>query len=355
MITVPVKPRVMRILRRGDWMDEGGEVVTAGVPESVRPLGVKGTATRLDLARWLTDREHPQTARVFVNRLWALFFGTGLGRNLDDTGNQSEWPTHPELLDWLAVEFASDWDVKRLVRLIVTSRAYRQSSTRTPALDAADPENRLFARQNALRLPAEVIRDQALGAAGLLYRRLGGPSARPYQPEGHYDYLNFPKRKYVADRGPEQYRRGVYVHWQRQFLQPMLRNFDAPSREECTAQRPTSNTPLQALTLLNDPSFVEAARVLAARVMTQGDRSDGERITRLWRLVLARSPEESERAILSRLLATSRARYRDAAEAKKFLGVGLAPTPAGVDLAELAAWANVARAILNLDETITRD
>jgi hypothetical protein len=355
MITVPVTPRTMRVLKRGDWMDSSGEVVEPGVPESVLKLDVKGRrATRLDLARWLTSREHPQTARVFVNRVWALFFGVGLSRNLEDAGSQGEWPTHPELLDWLAVEFAKDWDVKRLVRLIVTSRTYRQASLETPALKKSDPDNRLFARQNSVRLPAEAIRDQALAASGLLYRPLGGPSARPYQPDGYYQYLNFPKRTYKADKGPEQYRRGLYVHWQRQFLQPMLRAFDAPSREECTAQRPVSNTPLQALTLLNDPTCLEAARVLAARVLAEGKRSDSEVIVRMWRLVLVRTPEEREVGVLLRLLKASREKYADEDEAKKLLSVGLAPYPKDLSVTELAAWASVARVLLNLDETITR-
>jgi hypothetical protein len=199
-----------------------------------------------------------------------------------------------------------------------------------------------------------MIRDQMLAASGLLYRPLGGPSARPYQPDGYYEFLNFPKRSYKADTGPEQYRRGVYVHWQRQFLHPMLRAFDAPSREECTAQRPASNTPLQALTLLNDPTSLEAARVLAARVLGEGKKGDRGRMVRMWRLVLARSPEEREVGVLLRLLAASREKYADEAEAKKLLSAGNAANPKDVSVTELAAWASVARVLLNLDETITR-
>jgi hypothetical protein len=337
-------------------MDTSGELVEPGVPEFLKKLDVKGRrATRLDLARWLVARDHPQTARVFVNRLWYLFLGAGLSRNLEDTGAQGEWPTHPDLLDWLAVEFVhSGWDVKHLVRLIVTSRTYRQSARETEPLRRADPENRLFARQANVRLPAELIRDGALAASGLLLSQVGGTSARPYQPAGYYVHLNFPKRTYKHDIGPGQYRRGVYTHWQRQFLHPMLRAFDAPSREECTAQRPVSNTPLQALTLLNDPTTVEAARVLAARLLRES-AGDEARIRRAWRLVLARQPQRREVAALLRLLQASRVQYRDdPAAAKELSRVGLAVLPEGVDVVELATWTAVARVLFNLDETITR-
>jgi hypothetical protein len=358
MITVSVKPRPVRVLARGDWMDPSGEIVEPGVPASLGALPVKGRrATRLDLARWLTSPEQPQTARVFVNRLWYLFFGAGLSRNLEDTGSQGEWPTHPELLDWLAVEFVeSGWDVRHVVRLMVGSAAYRQSSQEPEALVRLDPENRLFARQARVRLSAEAIRDQALAVSGLLVRRFGGPSARPYQPDGYYQYLNFPTRTYRPDKGPEQYRRGVYTHWQRQFLQPMLKAFDAPSREECTARRPVSNTPLQALALLNDPSFVEAARVLAARALREGGDTEAGRLGWAWREVLSRPITPREEAVLLRLLRQQLAHYReDRAEAEKLLRVGQAPAPAGLDAAELAAWTAVARALLNLDEAITRN
>ena len=291
------------------------------------------------------------------NRLWYLFLGAGLTRNLEDNGAQGEWPTHPDLLDWLAVEFVeSGWDVKHLVRLIVTSRTYRQSARETESLRRADPENRLFARQASPRLPAELIRDGALAASGLLVRQVGGASARPYQPAGYYEHLNFPRRTYKHDTGPGQYRRGVYTHWQRQFLHPMLRAFDAPSREECTAQRPVSNTPLQALTLLNDPSFVEAARTLAGRLLREAETGDETRIRRAWRLVLAREPGRREVAALARLVEASRTQYRsDPAAARKLAQMGLAAVSEGVDVVELAAWTAVARVLFNLDETITRN
>ncbi len=354
MITVSVAPRTIRVLKRGDWMDDSGAVVEPAVPHFLKPLGNLGRrANRLDLAHWLTSPDQPQTARVFVNRLWYLFFGEGLCRTLDDTGVQGEWPTHPKLLDYLATEFvAGGWDVKHMVRLLVCSSTYRQSSQPR----SKDPENRFFARQASVRLPAEMIRDNALAVSGLLVRRLGGPSARPYQPEGYYAQLNFPKRTYKADTDANQYRRGVYVHWQRQYLHPMLTAFDAPSREECTARRPVSNTPLAALALLNDPSFTEAARVFAARILREGGTSATERIRWAWRTVLARPPVDREVAVLARLYWQNRERYAaDREAADRLLNVGLAPRPVGVDGAELAAWTAVARALLNLDETITRN
>jgi hypothetical protein len=357
MVTVSVKPRPIRVLNRGDWMDTTGELVEPGVPEFMKQLNVKDRATRLDLARWLTAPDHPQTARVFVNRLWYLYFGNGLSKSLDDAGSQGEWPTHPELLDWLSVEFVEKgWNIKHLVKLLVTSAAYRQSSLDSPALRKRDPDNRLYARQSRPRLPAEMIRDQALAVSGLLVDRLGGRSVKPYQPDGYYANLNFPKRTYVADKGLDQYRRGVYTHWQRTYLHPMLRAFDAPTREECTAQRPISNTPLAALVLLNDPSFLESSRVFAARIVREGGGDDAARIRWAWRQVLSRDPEPREVAAVTKLYQQSLKLYSDdIAAATKFVSVGQAPQPANIRVAELAAWTTVARVLFNLDETITRD
>lgn len=381
MVTVAIEPRASRILARGDWMDETGEIVQPQVPRFLGPLDVADRrVTRLDLARWLTSADHPQTSRVFVNRLWSLFLGNGLCNSLDDTGSQGEWPTHPELVDWLAMEFAEGgdhgsgasgqeslpqasspkpqaipWNIKHVVRLIVTSATYRQSSAERPELRDVDPHNRLYARQSAVRLPAEMIRDQALAVSGLLVDRLGGESARPYQPARYYQYLNFPKREYKADSDDNQYRRGVYIHWQRQYLHPMLKAFDAPSREECTARRPTSNTPLAALALLNDPSFVEAARVFAARILREGGSSDMDRIRWAWKTALSRDATADEIGPLLTLLLTNRTTYATSIEAAdRLLAVGLAPKPADVDPVELATWTSLARALLNLHETITR-
>jgi len=225
MITVAMEPRPVRVLGRGDWMDESGEVVSPGVPTIFKQLSLDRRASRLDLANWLTSRDNPVTARVFVNRLWKQFFGKGLAGRLDDFGAQGEAPVNPELLDWLAIEFMeSGWDIKHMARLMVLSRTYRQTSVRT----SADSENRLLARQSRWRLEAEMIRDNALAVSGLLNARIGGRSSRPYQPAGYFEFLNFPKRDYVADTGSEQYRRGLYTHWQRAYLHPMLKAFDAP-------------------------------------------------------------------------------------------------------------------------------
>ncbi|HET6573437.1 MAG TPA: PSD1 and planctomycete cytochrome C domain-containing protein [Fimbriiglobus sp.] len=372
MVTQAVKPRMVRVLPRGNWMDDSGAMVQSAVPAFLGKLDVGSRrANRLDLADWLTDSKAGAgglTARVFVNRLWYLYFGVGLSKSLDDFGGQGEPPTHPELLDNLAVEFADPanperqrgggaeqpWDIKRMVRLLVTSHAYRQSSLEPPALREKDPENRLYARQSRMRLPAEVVRDNALSLAGLLVLDIGGKPAKPYQPAGYYRHLNFPKREYKADTGRQQWRRGVYTHWQRQFLHPMLKAFDAPSREECTAQRPRSNTPLAALVLLNDPTFVEAARVFAERVVTKGD--DAARVGYAFHQATSREPDEVERGVLLKLLATERARYEaDPKAAGELVRIGQAPVPKDVDVVELAAWTAVSRAILNLNETITRN
>jgi hypothetical protein len=358
VVAVPGPPRVTRVLHRGDWMDETGAVVAPGVPSFLKALDVPPDrrADRLDLARWLVAPDHPLTARVVVNRLWKRFFGTGLSDTLDDLGAQGERPIHPELLDWLAVEFREGgWDLKQMVRLIVTSAAYRQSSTPRAELSAIDPGNRLYARQSSPRLEAELIRDNALAVSGLLNPAVGGESVRPYQPDGYWRFLNFPKRQYTPSRGPDQYRRGLYTHWQRTLLHPALLAFDAPSRELCTARRPISNTPQAALTLLNDPCSVEAARALASLTLREADPCDDCRLGWIWRRVLSRELKGDERAILSALLARHRAAYADdPGAARELLGVGQSPAEAA-DPPELAAWTSVARVLLNLDETITRD
>ena len=358
MITERIEPRPIRVLDRGDWMDDTGEIVQPAVPHFLPQVDAAADrATRLELAQWLMSPDHPQTSRVFVNRLWYLFFGAGLSRSLEDNGAQGEPPTHPELLDWLAVEFReSGWDVQHMVRLIVTSRAYRQSSLVPPTLRELDPENRLFARQGRHRLPAEMIRDSALAVSGLLVDDLAGGTSHPYQPAGYYAALNFPKREYAADADERQYRRGVYVHWQRQYLHPMLRAFDAPTREECTAQRPVSNTPLSALVMLNDPTMIEAARAFAARALLDGGDSDEDRLIWTWTTALGRPAQTDELAALQRLLSASRAEYAaQPAAADALLDVGLRPVPEGLAPAELAAWTNISRAVFNVSEFITRN
>ncbi len=357
MITVAVEPRTIRVLERGDWMDETGEVVGPGVPACLPPLRVKvDRPTRLDLADWLTSADHPQTARVFVNRLWYLFMGTGISRDLEDSGSQGHWPTHPQLVDWLACEFIeSGWDVKHIVRLIVTSQVYQQASRVRSDLADSDPENTWYTRANRHRLSAELVRDSILSISGQLVLELGGRASRPPQPAGYYVHLNFPQRKYHADAGKNGYRRGVYMHWQRQYLHPMLKAFDAPSREECTASRAHSNTPQAALTMLNDPSVVHAAIRFAARIIDQGGRSDRERIAWAWRQATSRPAGEATDVLLP-LLEQHRQQYAEAVDAASAL-VALANLPerASADAIELAAWSSVARTILNLNEVITRN
>ncbi len=371
LVTVSTRPLVTRVLPRGNWQNDSGEIVQPSPPRFLLPADRQrstgspavsaGSAdetrlTRLDLARWLTSRDNPLTARVFMNRLWKQFFGTGLSAVVDDVGSQGEWPSHPALLDWLAVEFMeSGWDIKHMVRLIVHSHAYRQDSNLRPEVLALDPQNRWLSSQNPRRLEAEFVRDNALFVAGLLNLDIGGASAHPYQPAGYYANLQFPDRTYAADPDDRQYRRGLYTHWQRTFLHPMLANFDAPAREECTAQRTVSNTPQQALTLLNDPTFTEAARVFAARILTPPRLSDRARMDRIFQDAIGRAPRAPETASLLRLLGAQRAHYANATdEADALLRVGLAPIPETVHRADLAAWTQVCRVVLNLHESITR-
>jgi hypothetical protein len=284
---------MVRILARGNWLDESGEVVQPAFPARFADSSGSGPP-RLELARWLVSPSNPLTARVFVNRLWKLFFGAGLVRSADDFGTQGQWPTHPELLDWLAVDFMdSGWDVKRMVKLIVMSSAYQRSSTVSPQLRQRDPENRWLARQARFRLDAELVRDNTLAVSGLLSVKIGGPSVKPYQPAGYWKHLNFPLREWQHDVGADLYRRGLYTYWQRTFLHPSLVAFDAPSREECTVERPRSNTPLQALVLLNDPTYVEAARALAARALAEGGATDRARLEYTFGRTLQRLPTES--------------------------------------------------------------
>ena len=357
LVSEHTSPRMMRILPRGDWMDDSGPVVTPAVPEFLLAFNVEGReATRLDLARWLTARENPLPARAFVNRLWKLFFGRGLASPLDDLGVQGTAPSHPELLDWLAAEFIdSGWDVKHMVRLLTTSATYRQASQPHPELRDRDPYNQQLARQGRFRLDAEMVRDNALAISGLLSLKIGGRSVKPYQPAGYWAHLNFPKRVYQKDDGEAGYRRGLYTYWQRTFLHPSLLAFDSPSREECTAERPRSNTPQQALVLLNDPTYVEAARTFAERVLHHGDSGFQNGLNWAYNRALSRKPNSREIDVLRALFQKHRTEYdadRDAA--RKLVSTGDRPAPDNIDIAELAAWTSVTRVILNLHETITR-
>jgi len=356
LVTKAVEPRPIRVLPRGNWMDESGELVQPGVPEFLPPaLPSDRRLSRLDLANWLVARDNPLTARVFVNRVWELLLGAGLSRKLDDLGAQGQWPTHPELLDWLAAEFMdSGWDMKHVVRTIVLSDTYRQTSHR-PDVEERDPYNFLLGRQARYRLDAEMVRDNALAISGLLVERIGGPSVKPYQPPGYWAYLNFPAREWENSSGDGLYRRGLYTHWQRQYLHPSMLAFDAPSREECTADRSRSNTPLQALVLLNDTTYVEAARAFAELIVREGGATTDARLEFAFRRALSRSIRASEAAVLGELVGKHREQFRqDPDAAGKLLGIGARPLAAGIDPAELAAWTSVARAILNLHETVVR-
>lgn len=359
LVSISVPPRTMRILPRGNWLDDSGEVVQPAVPGFLgsAPPKDRKSLGRMDLARWIVSRENPLTARVFVNRLWKIAFGRGIVRSLEDFGSQGELPTHPELLDWLATDFMDHgWDVKRTFKLLLMSSTYRQASVPTKESLAKDPNNDLFSRQNRFRLDAEFIRDQALVVSHLWNDAIGGPSVKPYQPAGYWSYLNFPKREWENDHGAGQYRRGLYTYWQRTFLHPSLAAFDATSREECTADRPRSNTPQQALVLLNDPTFVEAARAFATRILKDGGQSTTERLRFAFQRALTRSPQANEVDELVKLLDHQQRDYAiDPAAAKLLMSVGDFVPPADLDPIELAAWTSIARVILNLHETITRN
>ena len=356
MITERQSPRATRVLPRGNWQDLSGPVVFPATPSFLPPevQVASQDLTRMDLAKWLVGSDNPLTARVQVNRWWQHFFGNGLSAVLDDLGLQGEYPSHPELLDWLACEFRDQgWDTKRLMRMIVTSATYRQSSAPSPAAMEVDPDNRLLSHQNARRLGAETIRDNALAIAGLLNLEMGGPPVFPYQPENYYAHLQFPDRRYRTNTDERQYRRGVYMHWQRAFLHPMLANFDAPSREECTGMRLEANTPQQALNLLNDPSLVEAAKGLALAIWECP--TDEARIRAAFERAVCRPPSVPELKSMLAFVEQQRAHWNEHPDdAAQFLAIGLLPIPLEIRVPELASWMSVARVILNLHETITR-
>ena len=370
-------PRTVRLLPRGNWMDDSGPLMQPALPDYLRtpPFLANQNQTketshaserslnRLDLAAWLVWKENPLTARVTMNRLWKHFFGIGLSKVLDDLGTQGETPVNPKLLDQLACEFIdSGWSFKHMVRAIVLSRTYRQSSQADASAMSLDPLNRWTARQSPFRMDAEFVRDYALEHAGLLATSIGGRSAKPYQPDGYWDSLNFPTRTYTPDASDQQYRRGLYTWWQRTFLHPSLMAFDAPSREECCAERNRSNLPQQALVLLNDPTYVEAARGLAHRTLTNRSAlTDPQRLEWMFTQVLCRRPSRSEQDALLDLLDKQRVNYRANPESALRLGQtglfqpGQSQPGQSIDPIESAAWTHPARVLLNLHETITRN
>jgi hypothetical protein len=353
------KPRDSFVMMRGAY-DKPGEKVSRDVPAIFPPLPNKENPTRLDLAKWLVADNHPLTARVTVNRFWQQFFGVGLVKTAGDFGSQGEPPSHPELLDWVSVDFRENgWDMKKLVRLFVTSSTFRQSTDAPAALWTRDPENRLHARGPRLRLDAEAVRDNALAVSGLLDLTMGGRGVRPYQPPNIWEpvaYIRSNTANYKADTGNALYRRSLYTFLKRTAPPPFMANFDAPSREQSCTMRERSNTPLQALQLMNDVQHIEAARVFAGKIITQGGATPAERIAFAYRTALARKPAPEELDILSAAYKQHLTAYKQTpAEAAKFIRQGESAPQAGIPEPEFAAWTLIANLVLNLDETINRN
>ena len=364
------------VLLRGEY-DKRGDPVSSDVPASLPPLPPAATRDRLGLGKWLVDAENPLTARVAVNRFWQMLFGIGLVKTVDDFGQQGEWPSHPELLDWLAVEFQEGgpagnsrgnsaksppqtgpspftWDLKRLIRQVVTSAVYRQSSKMSAELQQRDPENRLLARGPRFRLSAEMIRDRALAASGLLVEQVGGPSVKPYQPDGLW--LDLAGLNYDQDHGAGLYRRSLYTYWKRTIAPPAMVTFDAAGRETCIVKEFRTNTPLQALNLMNDVTYSEAARLLGERMMIEGGALPANRLQRAFLLVLGRQPNESEQRVLMAGYQRHLAFYQDHQDdAESLTKQGESPRQPDLNVVELAACTTMAGLILNLDESVTRE
>ena len=355
--------KTTRLLHRGDYQDKTGPIVGPAVPEFLAIESQSVPATRLDLAQWLFAEENPLFARVFVNRLWHQFYGRGISETLEDSGTQGDWPSNVDLLDWLACEFRdSGWDRNHMVRLLTSTKAYQLSSKPTSDLAQRDPGNRWHARQSRHRMTAETIRDASLHAAGLLKRTTEIPveSFFPYQPDPYWsrsDKIMYGSRhmNWATSTENTQYHRSLYTFWKRQNIHPTMLAFDAPTRQECTAKRNVTNTPGQALALLNDPIFVEAARVFAMRICEEADLSDEERIRNAYLIALQRLPSETETQVLSDLLADQQIRYRDyPREARQLVAIGQTPAPPDRDAAKIAAWTIVTRTVLNLHEFLNR-
>jgi hypothetical protein len=360
------KPRPNHVLRRGNFRQKGKKV-EPGAPAVLHPFPKDAPRNRLGLARWLVSPDNPLVGRVTVNRHWQVFFGRGLVRTPEDFGTQGERPTHPELLDWLAVEFTRPasgereppgWSLKRLHRLIVTSATYRQSSRLTPGLRLRDPYNVLYARGPRLRVEYETLRDLALSAGGLLGQKIGGPSVMPPQPPGVWEnsfgFYDLPNFRWKDATGDDRYRRGLYIFLRRSALYPTFKMFDAPSREVCSVRRPRTNTPLQALATLNDPVFMEAACGLAKRALTEPKGDVRERAAFAFRVCVARPPQPREVEKLAALYEKALAKYRADPKAAATLVKHCRVNADGMKVEELAAWTVVANVLLNLDETITK-
>jgi hypothetical protein len=353
--------RVTRVMNKGNFLDPGDRVEPA-VLSAFHSLPEGAPTNRLGLSAWITSRENPLTARVTVNRTWSALFGTGIVETEEDFGTQGALPSHPELLDWLSVEFMSPsvpleraWDFKRLLRLMVSSRTYRQSARVPEASVAPDPKNRLLSHFPRRRLDAEMVRDQALAVSGLLSAKMGGPSVYPTQPDGLWRAAFNGERSYSVSEGEDRYRRGVYTVWRRTAPNPSMSTFDAPSRETCTFRRQPTNTPLQAYVTLNDPTYVEAAQALARRLVREGGATPADRIRLGYRLVTGRKAGPRELAEFEHLLTDLRKEFSaKPAEAQRFATQPLGPLAAGTDPVEAAAWTAVANVLLNLDAALTK-
>ena len=348
----PEKRRLTHVRIKGNYLALG-EQVQPDVPAAFNPFPKDAPRTRLGLARWLVDPSNPLTARVVVNRIWARLFGRGLIESEEDFGTQGSPPSHPELLDWLASDFMRDWDQKRLMRTIMNSAIYRQTSVASAEQVRHDSVNRMLARGPRVRLEAEFVRDQALAVSGLLSRKMGGPSVFPYQPEGVWRF--YQQTGWPTSKGEDLHRRSVYTFWRRLALHPAMMTFDAPTREVCTLRRRPTNTPLQALATLNDPIFVEASQALARRIVREGGKTPRERAAFALRLCLARPASATQTATLVELYENVVARYRDRpADAAKLATDPLGPLPEGMSAAELAAWTVVGNVVLNLDGVLSK-
>jgi hypothetical protein len=348
------QPRDAFVLARGAY-DKPGEKVSRGVPAVLPPLPSGAPNNRLGLARWIVDPSNPLTARVLVNRLWQMYFGVGIVKTVGDFGSQGEWPTHPELLDWLATEFMrTGWDMKAIVKTIVTSATYRQSSVESEELKQKDPENRLMARGPRFRMPAEMVRDQALAISGLLVEKVGGPSVKPYQPVGLWKELSG-GADYPQGKGDDLYRRSLYTFWKRAVPPPEMTTFDSSGHETCTVMENRTNTPLQALTLMNDVTYLEAARRIGERMMTEGGATPKARIGFAYRLATARTPAPKMSEALLDAFQGSLDRYQTHPEAaQKFVHAGESPVNENLNVSELAAYSTVASLLLNMDEAVTK-
>jgi len=343
------------VLVRGAY-NVPGEKVQPGVPAVLPPLPAGAPNNRLGFAKWLIDPGNPLLARVTMNRFWQMYFGTGIVKTTEDFGVQGEWPSHPELLDWLATEFIrTGWDVKAMQKLIVTSATYRQSSQVSPELEQRDPENRLLARAPRFRLAAEMIRDQALFVSGLLAEKVGGPSVKPYQPAGLWKELVMQDMDYTQGKGEDLHRRSLYTFWKRTVAPPMMANFDSANREACVVRENRTNTPLQALNLMNDVSFLEASRFVGQRMMKEGGAAPDARLRYGFRLVTGRAPSAAEQQVLHDSLQYHLDYFSDKKnDVGAFLNQGEARTDPSLDARELAAYTAVSSLLLNLDEAVTK-